>query len=165
MDRRNPPVAAVFLLAHKLSMRTKRNTTIDIRFRNGLAEGWGFGVRSAFRDALDIKLTARVVKTAPAGGKENIWTRGEPPDYAFGIGDTFHAPVSASGLRWDQALRQLTCSLQIIAVESGLLTVAVTEYRQHQAQPTTLCKLRPDDLVVWLRDGVGPESAPRPAGS
>jgi hypothetical protein len=140
-------------------MRTKRNAVIDIQFQHGFAVGWHFGVASACRDALDLKLTARVVKNAAGSSKENIWTRGAPPDYAFTVGDTFHAPAEVALLPWQQALKKLQHSVQVVAIDAATVTVVAIAYRDQTPQLPEHYTLTQDALAAWLQSGIRPETA------
>lgn len=140
-------------------MRTKRNTVIDIQFQDGFAVDWYFGMPQACRDALDIKLTARVIKNATGSSKENIWTRGAPPDYAFALGDTFHAHAKVAMLPWQEALKKLQHSVQVVAIDGATLTVAATSYRDQTPQLPVHYMLTQDALAAWLQSGVRPETA------
>ena len=141
-------------------MRSKRQTSLDIAFPDGWAEGWAFGVPVACREALDIKLTARVVKSAAAERhKEQIWTRGQPPEYSFDLGDTFHAPAKAATLPWHQAVKHLNLSLQIVGRVDTDLIVAAIAYQAQHAQPPQHYRLSQAAFAHWLQHGKRPETA------
>lgn len=148
--------AAVFYIR---AMRTKRNAVIDVEFQHGFAVNWHFSMAQAYRDALDIKLTARVVKNASGSSKENIWTRGAPPDYAFALGDTFHAPSEVALFPWQAALKKLQYSVQVVAIDNATLTVAATSYHDQRPQLPVHYTLTQDALAAWLQSGIRPENA------
>jgi hypothetical protein len=62
--------------------RRKRLESFDIVFRDGVVDGWVFGVVEAFREQLDIRWDAR----------RRTWTQGSPPLYRFDVGQVFYDP-------------------------------------------------------------------------
>ncbi len=86
--------------------RAKRIEELNVEFVDGMAKGWVFGVRDAFRMQLDIRLDSRVdtetnaAKKAKLGRPLNanekatrrVWTEGAPPAYGFDRGHVFHDP-------------------------------------------------------------------------
>lgn len=72
--------------------RQRRTTRLSVTFKGDRAVGWRFPLPSAFRAALDIRRTERVVKKETPDGtvkrKELVWTEGIPPLYSFQLGDT-----------------------------------------------------------------------------
>jgi len=62
--------------------RRKRLESFDIVFKDGMADGWVFGVVEAFREQLDIKWNIGM----------RAWTQGSPPLYCFDVGHVFHDP-------------------------------------------------------------------------
>lgn len=70
--------------------RTIRSIQLSADFSSGPAKGWIFTVRPAFRAALDIRLTPRMVKTENGKRKRWLWTQGRA--YYFKHGDLLHGP-------------------------------------------------------------------------
>jgi hypothetical protein len=64
--------------------RWGRSERLIALFKNGYAEGWAFAVAEAFRDALDIKLTDKVIGRK----KMQIWTQGQ--QFGFSLGDVLY---------------------------------------------------------------------------
>jgi len=64
--------------------KRNRSTELIAAFPNGVADGWVFKVVKAFKSALDIKETDKVVDKI----KHKQWTQGWV--FAFDIGDTFN---------------------------------------------------------------------------
>ena len=82
---------------------------ITRQFRNTFAPEWKMAVGKWFKDALDIKLTARVIN----GKKENIWTQGKV--YSFDTGDIFYDSEKAySNSCWRDSLSHITVAVQIL---------------------------------------------------
>jgi hypothetical protein len=89
------------------AIREERSPILIAVFVNGLASGWKMAVAEAFKDALDIKLTQRIV----GGKKQMIWTQGRIFD--FKQGDTIHdvhTPFSV----WREAMEHLTLMVQVL---------------------------------------------------
>lgn len=99
-----------------ITKREERGYALLANFVDGFAVGWKMGVREAFREALDIKLTPRRI-----GGKEEmLWTQGNL--YDFHEGDTFHDSRLAYS-DWEKGLKELKLSVQIIkATASSYVT-------------------------------------------
>ena len=69
-------------------MRKERSTTLIADFEeNGYAKGWHFQIPSAFRLALDIQMTPRIVN----GNSEDTWTQGE--GFNFSEGDLLYDKI------------------------------------------------------------------------
>ena len=63
----------------------ERSTNLIAEFnKNGFARGWYMAVKTCFRDALDIRLTNRII----GGQTQQIWTQGN--EFYFKTGDTLH---------------------------------------------------------------------------
>lgn len=92
----------------------RRSEDISIKFVNGFAEGWAFGVGDFFRMQLDIRLEERMDIEANSEKKKQLgrvltssekiarrcWTQGTPPAYSFDRGHIFHElGESENGLR------------------------------------------------------------------
>lgn len=65
---------------------SQRSNALIAQFVDGYAVGWRFAVKSAFREALDIKLTTT---THSEKFKYESWTQGDR--YSFHRGDTFYS--------------------------------------------------------------------------
>lgn len=86
---------------------TVRSLALIATFKDGYAAGWRFSVPDAFRDALDIRKTTRII----GNQSRSIWTQGS--NYYFKVGDVIH-DVEQQPL-WSTMLESLGCSLQVIA--------------------------------------------------
>jgi hypothetical protein len=89
------------------AIREERSSILIAVFVNGFAGGWKMAVAEAFKGALDIKLTQRMV----GGKKQMVWTQGRIFD--FKQGDTIHdvhAPCSV----WREAMEHLTLMVQVL---------------------------------------------------
>lgn len=75
----------------KKGEKTKRPTDLLIDYKKDgeYSNGWYFCIPRAFRDALDIKLTDRVIKKQPV----RIWTQGS--EFCFDVGDVLYDTPSA----------------------------------------------------------------------
>ena len=89
------------------AIREERSLIPIAVFVNGFAAGWKMAVPGAFKDALDIKLTQRIV----GGKKQMVWTQGRVFD--FKEGDTIH-DVHTPFAVWREALEQLTLMVQVL---------------------------------------------------
>lgn len=108
------------------AVRTKRSDKLIADFSNGYAAGWKFIVRPCNWQDLDILYTPR---------RKNkqvfyVWTQGKC--YSFTSGSVFYDTMKAYKMPWGEALKHITCSLQIkeslptgivsqVAVEKGIL--------------------------------------------
>jgi hypothetical protein len=89
------------------AIREERSPILIAVFVNGFAAGWRMAVAEAFKDALDIKFTQRVV----GGKKEMAWTQGRIFDFKEGY--TIHdvrTPYSV----WREAMEHLTLMVQVV---------------------------------------------------
>lgn len=96
--------------------KVKRSKYLLCDFFNGFSIGWAFVLPDAFRPALDIKLTNRVVtQRLPDGVKRKVvvreWTQGRA--YDFHEGDMIHDCLEAYRLRWGVALQSLKRTVQV----------------------------------------------------
>jgi len=87
--------------------RSQRNIILIANFIDGYADGWRFAVRECFRDALDIKLTAKVTNKI----EDYIWTQGT--QFNFSQGDILYDTRLAYELTWGEALKHIKLSIQI----------------------------------------------------
>lgn len=93
--------------------RDDRGYALLANFLDGFALGWKMAVPESFREALDIRLTPRVL----AGKKQMLWTQGRM--YDFHEGDLLHDTPQAY-TEWGEALKHLTLSVQVeLASSSG----------------------------------------------
>ncbi len=96
--------------------RDDRGYALIANFVGGFALGWKMAVPVAFKEALDIKLTQRII----AKKKEMFWTQGRI--YDFHEGDTIH-DTSFAYSEWSKALNHIKISVQIqFASSSGYVT-------------------------------------------
>mgnify|MGYP003668651069 FL=1 len=97
--------------------RRKRTETFGIKFREGLAAGWCFNVEEAHREALDILYVTRVDRAKSTKQKtvhRKVWARGVPPVLSFSEGSIFYDPPDARLMNWNDALKVLRRSVQIL---------------------------------------------------
>lgn len=144
-----------------------RRREIDVTFdKNGFAEGWFFGVRSAFRSALDIIMeTAHYKETTPDGRKrtlsEKFWSQGTPPAYSFSVGDMVYAPALPD-MPWSLLQPKLSHTVQVVEatpdraegrlIIPGAVTVNIRHHRSGQLEMRTTTQAA---LVDMLRTGAG----------
>ena len=88
------------------AIREERSQIPIALFVNGFAAGWKMAVVEAFKDALDIKRTQRIV-----GGKKQMgWTQGRI--FSFKEGDTIHDVHKPCSV-WREAMEELTLMVQV----------------------------------------------------
>jgi hypothetical protein len=85
--------------------KVKRSTKLIADFEDGYALGWRFCVNEVFKDALDIKKTARVIK----GKQLDVWTQGK--NFSFKEGDLIHDVRSSQ--TWGEMLKSIQYSVQV----------------------------------------------------
>lgn len=109
-------------LARRLiSYRGKRSITLIADFKTGLALGWKMAVPVVFRDALDIKLTERMIKKE----KKLVWTQGI--FYNFMEGDIVHNDPALYE-SWPSRLEKSHFSLQILKAKPATLNPVTGAY-------------------------------------
>ena len=86
--------------------REKRSYDPIVHFNNGFSIGWKMAVPESFKEALDIRLTARTIK----GATKMHWTQGRM--YEFKEGDQLHDTRLAI-TDWQSALLRLQLSVQV----------------------------------------------------
>src|SRR4051812_20610025 len=87
--------------------KSGRGTELLIDPATGSDSNWFMHVPRCFCDALDIKLTSRVVD----GRKSNVWTQGS--EYSFKPGDTLY-DTPQMNQTWGEAIKHISVSLQIM---------------------------------------------------
>ena len=108
-------------------VRTRRSDKLIADFTKGYAEGWKFIVRPSNWQDLDILYTPR----RKSKQVSYVWTQGKC--YSFTSGSVFYDTMDAYTMPWGEALRHITCSLQIkesfpteivpqVSLENGILT-------------------------------------------
>lgn len=108
-------------------VRTKRSAALMADFSKGYAEGWIFVVRPSNWQDLDILYTPRRKNKQVS----YVWTQGEC--YSFTSGSVFYDKVDAYTMTWGDALKRISCSIQIkesspteiiphVSLEKGILT-------------------------------------------
>ena len=90
--------------------RDKRSSILIANFIDGYADGWRFPVRECFKDALDIKMTSRILNKI----ENNIWTQGT--QFNFSQGDIIYDTRLAYELTWGEALKHIKISVQIYKI-------------------------------------------------
>lgn len=110
------------------SSRRRRTETLNVSFKNGLADGFMFGVPDVFRMNFDIRLDQRVdieaskQKERRSGRKlmhgekvmRTVWTQGNPPAYSFDRGHMFYEPPGAHQVGWGGALPNLRRCVSVL---------------------------------------------------
>ena len=120
--------------------RKRRSDKLIATFQDGYTVEWRFAVREAFKEALDIKLTERVVPVLDEEGNhimvpvlkdevpvlkangeprlkkktrtELVWTQGE--EFNFKTGSVLYDTKLAYELKWSDALRHIKLSVQVV---------------------------------------------------
>lgn len=88
--------------------REERSIILIANFVDGYSSDFFFKLPTSFRDALDIKLTPRMIY----GKTINIYSQGK--NYSFKQGDVVHDTKEAYILEWGEALKYISHSLQVI---------------------------------------------------
>lgn len=88
--------------------REERSLILITNFVDGYSSDFFFKLPTSFRDALDIKLTPRMIH----GKTINIYSQGK--NYSFKQGDVVHDSKEAYVLEWGKALKYINHSLQVI---------------------------------------------------
>lgn len=144
--------------------RSRRTEQFDIRFVDGLAEGWTFDVPTAFRDALDIIYSQYVDKAESTKQRKAyrwVWTRGQPPLRSFDIGHIFYDPPGVRRMRWGDALRVLRRRVQVREAKpdvegeaEGWVRFELVHYEGGEAVRTEEHTLSQGEFEKFLRSGV-----------
>lgn len=126
------------------SIRTRLDRPLDY------CAGWAFSVAlPAFFDALDIIVVERVYELAFSDGHKERetrpeWSIGNPPAYAFSIGDTFHSPPTLPA-PWGEQVKHLFHTIQVLEVGpqsvmpgDKCLIVAVTHHQTGERERVTI---------------------------
>ncbi len=78
-------------------------------FAQGFAKGWRMAVGTCFRDALDVRLTDKIVEGTKTKTRE--WTQGGT--FSFSGGDTLY-DTSRAYERWETALQSIGTAYQVL---------------------------------------------------
>lgn len=164
---------------HSKNQKKRRRTeTIDVHFKNGLAEGWMFGVPAAFKVAMDIRNLEYVDKERTTklrkarGGKHDengkllivyrtAETRGQPPSRSYKEGDIFYSPAEVRPIPWSEALVLLKQAVQIIAASpdddkgtNGWVEIVVYHYQKGEiTAKSETQRLSQKDFETLLKTG------------
>lgn len=92
--------------------RVQRSDTLIANFVDGFALGWKMAIPESFKEALDIKLTPRIL----AKKTKMVWTQGLI--YNFHEGDILYDTKLAYN-RWEEALKHLQLCVQIQSASSS----------------------------------------------
>lgn len=122
----NLPCRHMYKAAHKFQLygfpRDVRKTDLIADFSKGYADGWKFLVKTCHLPALDILWTQRIVKKETSSGivkkeKSSELTQGN--HYNFHEGSSFDSYNDKASYykTWGDALKDMTCSIQIDNVE------------------------------------------------
>ena len=95
------------LNANKDKQNNERSLQLIANFSKGYADGWKFAVRQCNYEALDIKLTSRVIN----GNKQNMLTQGK--SYNFTRGMIFYDSIETYNICWRDALKIINNCVQI----------------------------------------------------
>lgn len=142
--------------------RQQRTPNVDIHFgEDGYAVDWCFGVKAAFKPALDILMTPRRVQRGARTFTEKVETRGVPPAYSFKVGDMLHAPHEGLDETWGSFLGRAVWTVQVIAavddqrreseITPGAVTLRVTD---HATGHNSIFETTQAELARFLREGL-----------
>ncbi len=152
----------------------KRTEDFDITFKDGLAEGWAFGVPEAFRDQLDILYSQYVDKERSRELRKRLpknedgrpptifrmgWSRGVLPLLSFDVGHIFYDPPDARNMVWAQALEVLRRAVQVTEAKpddspgSGWVKVNLCHYENRKTIRTENHRLSQAEFETFLRTG------------
>lgn len=96
------------------SRSDERGYALIANFEEGFATGWKMAVSESFKDALDIKLTPRILNKK----KCNFLTQGKL--YSFKEGDTIHSSTRAYDEElWEDSLKHIQISVQVESSQSS----------------------------------------------
>lgn len=92
------------------STNEPRSTDLIATFKNGFADGWTMLVPEAFREALDIKMTDRILD----GKKEQVWTQGSR--YNFRATDLIYSakPEVYTAERWEEGVKSVNFAVEVL---------------------------------------------------
>ncbi len=123
-------------------------------------QGWRFLVPMPTRaDAFDITSAKRTRTNVRTGKKEIywVWTQGDPPEYQFQIGDTFHCPHEAAREEWGTL--ETHYAVQVEACEGDNVVVRIHAFRFGRATESKRgLRLTAAEFLALLRAGLDPES-------
>jgi len=94
----------------------ERSTCILSTFRDGYTTDWAFKLPIAYREALDIRLTPRMVD----GKEQQVLTQGNA--FSFKAGDVIYDASLAYALDWSKALKMIRVSLQVVTASPAGFT-------------------------------------------
>lgn len=100
--------------------REERDLILIANFVDGYSSDFFFKLPTSFRDALDIKLTPRMIH----GKTINIYSQGK--NFSFKQGDVIHDTKEAYALEWGEALKYIKHSLQVIDSRDATSDIAET---------------------------------------
>lgn len=121
----NKQVTDVVLL-HAL----ERSTLLLSIFRDGYTSGWSFRLPKAFQEALDIRLTTRMVD-----GKEiQCLTQGS--SFNFKTGDIIYDSSLAYTLAWEDALKSVSLAIQVVSARPAGLDRDAKEHTTEEGLKT-----------------------------
>lgn len=121
-----------------------RSTTLIAEFKDGFAKGWKMAVGEWFRDALDIRLTDRIVNKK----KQKVWTQGKL--FSFKQGDLITDCKNEYGLIWEEAVKKINIAIQVLDAHSAFYFVNDLEERKYSAGNVLFQILRPNNLKTKL---------------
>lgn len=129
----------------------------------GDAVDWAFGVPSVFlRSAMGFK---EVEGEASRGKQAHVWNRNPPVLRTFKLGDMFYEPPAARHLVWEDALRILRRSAQVVSatsdhagaqrgsIEPGQVEFTVTDYVDGAPRRSTKRRATQQQFEEFLRTG------------
>jgi len=87
--------------------REERSLILIANFVDGYSSDFIFKLPTSFKDALDIKLTPRMIR----GKTINIYSQGK--NYSFKQGDVIYDAKEAYTLEWGEALGYINNSIQV----------------------------------------------------
>lgn len=154
--------------------RSLRTDDCDVRFVEGFAVGWRFGVPECFRSALDILFMERVDRAETKAAKRAnktaksikrwVWTRGVKPQLAFSRGDVFYEPANIRGQPWGEMTKLMTRSLQVLAAEpdaalAGWVAYELDEWSDGARVSQTTGRCSQAAFANLLKNGSAPDTS------
>lgn len=114
------------------------------QFNDGYAKGWKMAVDEWFKEALDIRLTNRMMN----GKKKKQWTQGQC--YNFQKGDFLTDNKDTKGLIWRDAVKKINIALQVNASSPAAFFKDDDGQKKYSAGNVTFIIFKPDKSKTRL---------------
>jgi len=121
--------------------REERSLILIANFTDGYTSDFKFSLPESFREALDIKITPRMV----FGKNRNVYTQGR--NFAFKEGDVIYNTKKAYQLVWGEALKEIELSLQILKANDASTEIKEKYESQNPSITFTLKKNNEEKVV------------------